>query len=601
MFVDETAIEVFAGSGGDGCVSFRREKFVPRGGPDGGDGGRGGDVRLRVNSHLRTLSHLRHTPTFRGANGGAGKGKQMTGANGAAVIVEVPPGTIVTDAQSGELLADAVEIGTEIIVAHGGHGGRGNVHFRSPVRRTPRVAEKGTPGENRRLRLTLKLLADIGLVGLPNAGKSTLLARVSNAKPKVAGYPFTTLAPVLGIVQLGDESSLVLADLPGLIEGAHAGKGLGQRFLRHIERTRLLLIMIESVDPRPEDSLVVLRHELEMWSPQLSARDAVVCLSKADLLTPELRATLRDVGGQRPLLISARTGEGIAELLSLLQRRILAQEPVSPAEDDAGADEEVAPAFGLRPWPTRWVVPQRPGQGAPRTTERGMRVNERSDRSVRPARHASGGDRLEEARAYLDELRSQPSAEAIPKLLQALGDESWFLREHAAEVLADFGPAAAPAVEGLLRSGLWYTRAAALRVLGYIAEPSSLPAAIGLLTDTNRSIADEAARALLSYARRGRATAVAKLLHARGPDFRSAAVGLLRKIDPEGAALVQRLIAADALMGPEGSLTSEEERRLAVEVSDEAWGVAWEQLSGGGVLPTWDLDLVRYLRGTVGS
>lgn len=378
MFVDECEITVFSGRGGDGCISFRREKFVPRGGPNGGDGGRGGDVRLRVNLHLRTLSHLRHTPSFRAGAGGAGRGKKMTGADGADVVVEVPPGTLVCDAQTGELIADAVETGVEMLLAEGGRGGRGNSHFATPIRRTPRIAEKGTPEIERRLRLTLKLLADVGLVGLPNAGKSTFLARVSHARPKVAGYPFTTLHPVLGIVPVGGEAHLVMADLPGLIEGAHEGKGLGQRFLRHIERTRLLLIMVEATDPAPEQTLAILRRELALWSAGLGLRESLVCLTKADLLPVAERSETHSIQGEPVHCISALTGEGIDKLLHELDRRVsrIAQTE-EQRRPESGLADRPRPEFGPRPWPTRWIVPERAGVCLPESL-RGEEHRERT-------------------------------------------------------------------------------------------------------------------------------------------------------------------------------------------------------------------------------
>jgi GTPase len=371
MFVDECEITVSSGRGGNGVVSFRREKFVPRGGPDGGDGGRGGDVWLRVSTHLRTLSHLRHTPTFRAGAGEPGGGKKMSGAGGADAIVEVPPGTIVLDATTGELIADAVEVGAVVRLAPGGRGGRGNWHFATPVRRTPRIAEKGAPETERHLRLTLKLLADVGLVGLPNAGKSTLLARVSGARPKIADYPFTTLRPVLGIVSVGERGHLVLADLPGLIEGAHEGKGLGTQFLRHIERTRLLLILIEATDPEPEATLAVLQRELSLWSAELGARESLVCLTKSDLLPESERGAEHRIAGRPAHCISAQTGEGIDRLLYDLDRRVsriveseraAAAAPLTPTGP--------GPDFGPRPWPTRWVVPSRAGVCLPEGLQR---------------------------------------------------------------------------------------------------------------------------------------------------------------------------------------------------------------------------------------
>lgn len=386
MFADECQIEVVAGRGGDGCVSFRREKFVPHGGPDGGDGGDGGDVRLRVNPHLRTLSHLRHTPAFRAGSGKGGMGKKMTGARGAEAIVEVPPGTSVSDAADGRLIADAVDSRIQMVLVRGGRGGRGNVRFKRSVRRTPRFAERGEVGQSRTLQLTLKLLADVGLVGLPNAGKSTLLSRISNAKPRIADYPFTTLEPVLGIVPVGEWSTLVLADLPGLIEGAHEGKGLGQRFLRHIERTRVLLLLIEAIDPDPRRTFGVLRHELERWSAKLAGKEFLVCYTKGDLLREDGRDALPSWGETKPLFISAVTGEGVERLLEVLNEKVLAatEELAEPllstgGSDRAGAVPGAALAWGSdqrntpcggttdpdRSWPTKWIIPRRPGARTP--------------------------------------------------------------------------------------------------------------------------------------------------------------------------------------------------------------------------------------------
>ncbi|MFH1144678.1 MAG: GTPase ObgE [Candidatus Eisenbacteria bacterium] len=370
MFVDECTIEVAAGSGGDGSVSFRREKYVPRGGPDGGDGGKGGDVVLRVNRHLRTLYHLRHIPLLQAADGRPGKGKQMFGAAGEDRIVQVPVGTTLAEIESGRVVAEALVDGDLIVLARGGKGGKGNVHFKSSTRRAPRIAEEGKEGERMRLRLTLRLLADVGLVGMPNAGKSTLLSRVSNARPRIADYPFTTLVPALGIAAVDEEKTFVLADLPGLIRGAHSGKGLGQRFLRHIERTRLLLVLIEITDPRPAETLAILRDELSLWSSELGSRESVVCYSKGDLRTGD-RIELPLLEGRAPHVLSAHTGEGVTGLLRELVQRLDAADArrgphgagrsLSDGGEDPLDEQGQAVQFDEFPWPTRWVFPDHPG------------------------------------------------------------------------------------------------------------------------------------------------------------------------------------------------------------------------------------------------
>ncbi|MBN1163492.1 MAG: GTPase ObgE, partial [Candidatus Krumholzibacteriota bacterium] len=241
MFIDRVEIKVSAGRGGNGCVSFRREKYVPRGGPDGGNGGKGGDVRVTVDPQLRTLLDLRYRRAYRAEKGSPGEGSRKTGKSAPEVVIKVPPGTVVEDMESGALLADLVEPGQQVLVAAGGRGGKGNYAFRSARDQAPRRATAGQPGEERSLRITMKLIADVGLVGLPNAGKSTLLRSVSDAHPRVAEYPFSTLHPTLGIIRIDEEASFCMVDIPGLIEGAHAGKGLGMEFLRHVERCRVLL------------------------------------------------------------------------------------------------------------------------------------------------------------------------------------------------------------------------------------------------------------------------------------------------------------------------------------------------------------------------
>lgn len=316
-FVDTAIIRVKAGDGGRGCVSFRREKYVPKGGPDGGDGGNGGDVILVADPHLSTLLDYRYRHVYIAENGRPGEGNNRTGRSGAPLELRVPCGTLVRDAITGENLGDLTEPGQRLVVARGGRGGRGNAAFATPTNRAPRFAEPGQPGEERLLQLELKLLADVGLVGFPNAGKSTLLATISAARPKIADYPFTTLSPVLGMVRLGPEQSFVVADIPGLIEGAHSGRGLGLQFLRHIERTRVLVFLLESTSPDPAADYATLLQELRSYNPELLAKQRIICLSKADLLSEEQRQQLSTlcIDGQSPLLISALTGEGIQQLL----------------------------------------------------------------------------------------------------------------------------------------------------------------------------------------------------------------------------------------------------------------------------------------------
>jgi GTP-binding protein len=316
-FVDTAIIRVKAGDGGRGCVSFRREKYVPKGGPDGGDGGNGGDVILVADPHLSTLLDYRYRHVYVAENGRPGEGNNRTGRSGAPLELRVPCGTLVRDAITGEILGDLTEPGQRLVVARGGRGGRGNAAFATPTNRAPRFAEPGQPGEERLLQLELKLLADVGLVGFPNAGKSTLLATISAARPKIADYPFTTLSPVLGMVRLGPEQSFVVADIPGLIEGAHSGRGLGLQFLRHIERTCVLVFLLESTSPDPAADYATLLQELRSYNPELLAKRRIICLSKADLLSEEQRQQLSTlcIDGQSPLLISALTGEGIQQLL----------------------------------------------------------------------------------------------------------------------------------------------------------------------------------------------------------------------------------------------------------------------------------------------
>lgn len=317
-FIDEARIYVRAGDGGNGVVAFRREKYVPRGGPAGGDGGDGGNVILEADAQVNTLLQFHQKMHFVAGRGAHGRGKNQTGARGHDVIIRVPVGTVAYDAESGTMLADLVAPGQRVVVARGGRGGRGNAHFATPTHQAPRIAEKGEPGERRWLRLELKLLADVGLIGMPNAGKSTLLSAVSAAKPKIADYPFTTLQPNLGVVSVDGEYEFVLADLPGLIEGAHAGAGLGHQFLRHVERTRLLIHVLDGSQPDVLDHYVKINEELRLYNPTLVERPQVIAFNKMDL--PEAQARWLEVGRflsekGEVFPISAATGQGVRQLM----------------------------------------------------------------------------------------------------------------------------------------------------------------------------------------------------------------------------------------------------------------------------------------------
>ncbi len=320
-FIDEAIITVQSGSGGRGCVSFRREKFVPRGGPDGGDGGKGGDVVLATTLRKRTLYQFRYQRHFKAKNGAHGQGKQKTGKNGQDLIIEIPPGTLVTDAETGQVIKDFVEPGETLIVAKGGRGGQGNTKFKTSTHRTPRFAQPGEPGEIKTFQLELKLLADVGIIGLPNAGKSTLISSVSSARPKIGDYPFTTLSPTLGVVRTDWGEPFVIADIPGLIEGAHKGTGLGIRFLRHIERTRILVHLVDAAAIAMEDPLKnyhTINKELSMYRQKLVEKPQIVVLNKMDLPgTKQLAASFQSaLKGIKVVLISAFTGQGIKDLTS---------------------------------------------------------------------------------------------------------------------------------------------------------------------------------------------------------------------------------------------------------------------------------------------
>ena len=350
MFIDETRIRVKAGDGGNGCMAFRREKFVPKGGPSGGDGGRGGDVVMESSQRHNTLIHFRYNPEHKGERGRHGEGSNCSGRDGEDVILKVPVGTSVYNEESGELIHDFREPDERIVVAHGGRGGRGNQHYATPTHQAPREHELGFEGEEFALRLELKLLADVGLVGYPNAGKSTLIARISAAKPKIADYPFTTLEPNLGVVTVGEaphEESYVVADIPGLIEGAHQGAGLGVQFLRHIERTGVLVHLVDVSDGSGRESPVedfnVITEELRSFGHGLPDKPVLVVAAKADVANPEKLKKLQAMAKRRKLpffALSAVSGQGVEAL-----RYAMAEQVRAHRIDQSSVAAELAGGF----------------------------------------------------------------------------------------------------------------------------------------------------------------------------------------------------------------------------------------------------------------
>jgi GTP-binding protein len=361
MFIDEVTIEVSSGKGGDGAVHFRREKYVPFGGPDGGDGGRGGDVVLLVKPTLNTLSHFHHQTKFHAQNGAAGAKQNMSGGAGQDLVLEVPPGTLVYDAVSGETLGDLTQAGQKLRVASGGRGGKGNARYATATNQAPRIGERGEPAQTRSLRLELKLIADVGIVGAPNAGKSTLLAVITNAKPKIGAYPFTTLEPNLGVSELDDDTVLVLADIPGLIEGAHLGLGLGHNFLRHIQRTRVLIHLLDGLAEDPLLDFAQINSELALFDPNLARKPQIVALNKMDLPDVQSRWPALEVElnkrGYEAMAISAATGTNVRPLL-YRAAQLLDETPLEqPAESMPVYRPEIDPRqFNIEHRSDGWYV-----------------------------------------------------------------------------------------------------------------------------------------------------------------------------------------------------------------------------------------------------
>ena len=343
-FIDEAKIEVIAGDGGNGSASMRREKFVPFGGPDGGDGGRGGSVIVIADRNINTLIDYRYARKHIARDGEGGRGADCYGKGGDDIVLRMPVGTIITDLETGELIADMTEHEQSIIVAEGGQGGLGNLHFKSSTNRAPRQKTEGKPGVRRMLRLELKVIADVGLLGMPNAGKSTFISSVSNARPKIADYPFTTLAPNLGVVRVGPSRSFVIADIPGLIEGAHEGAGLGDRFLGHVERCRLLLHLVDGTAEDVAASYRTVRAELAEYGAGLADKPEIVALNKIDALTKDViaarRAALRKAAGRKVMLVSGVTGEGVPALLRAL---------LAVIDEAVAAETETQPEIAVQP------------------------------------------------------------------------------------------------------------------------------------------------------------------------------------------------------------------------------------------------------------
>ena len=349
MFIDQATIHIKAGDGGNGCIAFRREKFVPKGGPSGGDGGGGGSVWIVASGRLNTLYHLRFQREWKAGRGEHGMGSNCSGQDGKDVVIELPVGSVVRDKISGDVLADLDHDGQRVLIAKGGRGGWGNQHFATATRQAPRFAQDGSAGDERELFIELKLIADVGLIGLPNAGKSTLISVISAAKPKIADYPFTTLVPNLGVVSADDDQTFVVADIPGLIEGAHEGHGLGDQFLRHVERCSVLVHLVDlSANETPDEDAAVIARELELYSQTLAQKPRIICGSKIDSMVPGNDEKLRayaESNGYAYHQISAVVGDGVRELIRMLARLVRDNRSVDTPRSDhpqmtqIGADE----------------------------------------------------------------------------------------------------------------------------------------------------------------------------------------------------------------------------------------------------------------------
>lgn len=350
-FVDQAIVDVVAGNGGAGAVSFRREPYVPLGGPDGGDGGKGGDVIFQGDENVITLYDIRYQRILRAENGQNGMGSKMYGRGGEDAIIKIPLGTFVYDHETSELIADITQHNQKVVVAHGGIGGRGNTKFKTSVNKAPHYAQDGLPGERRKVRLELKLMADVGIIGFPSVGKSTLISIISNAKPKIAEYPFTTLVPNLGMVEGNDFIPFVVADIPGLIEGAHEGAGLGHRFLRHVERSRFFIHLVEINPARvsPVEDIKAINRELELFNPELAKREQIIVLNKIDSYTEEqeeLRKELREFAGDRPYFeISGITRNGVKELMNYVAQRVIEYRKLEKEQRESASRSDDDPAL----------------------------------------------------------------------------------------------------------------------------------------------------------------------------------------------------------------------------------------------------------------